>query len=88
MSKQASSKDVIVKVWRGDLNKYIEIQHTDCPKGFSRSNATTIPTGTDPIRKRPTNYRGMRVSNRSRKQSKQWITSVAERSVLRYTTGG
>ncbi len=79
---------VIVTVWRSDLNQYIEVQHTDCPKGFSRSEVRTIPTGTDPIRKRSTLDRGMRMSNRSRKHSKQWITSLAERSVLRYSAGG
>ncbi len=88
MQQAHEEEPVTVTIWRSDLNKYIRVQHTDCPKGFSRSNARTIPTGTDRIIKRDPNYRGMRMSNRSHKHRKQWITSVVERSVLRYSTGG
>jgi len=91
--QQASNEvePVIITEWREDLNTHVRVQHLDCPKGFSRNADREIPTGTDRIRKRSTLDRGLRMSNRSRKHSKQWITSVAERSVLRYTseeTGG
>ncbi len=91
---QASSNEVepvIITEWRSDLNAHIRVQHLDAPKGFSRSEARTIPTGDEPHRRRSTLDRGMRMSNRSHKHSKQWIASLAERSVLRYTsedTGG
>ncbi len=77
---------VIITEWRQDLDTHIRVQHLDCPKGFSRSNMRTIPTGDD-LSKRQRS-RGMRVSNRSRKQSKQWRITAQERSVLRFTTGG
>ena len=75
---------VIITEWRSELNTHIRVQHLDAPKGFSRSEARTIPTGDD-LSKRQRS-RGMRVSNRSRKQSKQWRMTAQERSVLRFTT--
>ena len=77
---------VIITEWRQDLNTHIRVQHLDAPKGTSRSKARTIPTGDDLHRRRSTLDRGMRMSNRSRKQSKQWRITAQERSVLRFTT--
>jgi len=78
---------VIITEWRSDLNKHIRVQHLDCPSAFTRSADRAIPLGDD-LHRRRKNTRGMRVSNRSRKQSKQWRITAQERSVLRFTTGG
>lgn len=86
-----SSKEadyVLVKRFRAEDGVFVTKQVTDCPSEFFPEVERPVDrTAASPNKTRTTLDRGMRVNNRSRKQSKQWRISHAERRVL-YTTGG